>query len=133
MSTPEKYRAEVKVKGTAYQGPIPPPADLERYNAILPGAAERILAMAERQANHRQSLEKKVLDSDAFHALLGIICALIIALVGLGVAGYIIINGHDWAGAIIGGATLASMVSAFIYGSSKLRRERKEQTLPARQ
>lgn len=117
-------RAEIR------QAPLPHPSELERYEAILPGAAERIFSMAERQAVHRQAIEKKVIDSDAFHALAGIACGLAIGIFGLSVAGYCIYSGHDWAGAVIGGATLASMVGSFIYGSSKRRREGKEQ-LPA--
>jgi len=38
-------------------GPLPPPDDLQRYNAILPGAAERILAMAEKQLEARLLIE----------------------------------------------------------------------------
>lgn len=114
------------------QAPLPHPSELERYEAILPGAAERIVAMAERQALHRQALERKVIDSDARHALIGTVFGLVIGLFGLSVAGYCIYTGHDTAGAVIGGATLASMVGSFIYGSSKQRRERQEQTLPAR-
>lgn len=37
--------------------PLPSPDELKAYNVILPGAAERILAMAEKQANHRQETE----------------------------------------------------------------------------
>lgn len=39
------------------QGPLPQPGELERYEAIAPGAANRILAMAESQQKHRQALE----------------------------------------------------------------------------
>lgn len=38
----------VTVEGV-YKGPLPPPAMLADYEAALPGAAERILAMAERR------------------------------------------------------------------------------------
>ena len=125
MSKPRKIQQQsYQVQQTSFQGPLPKPSDFAQYETILPGAAERIISMAERQAVHRQAIEKKVIGSDALHALVGTACGLVIGLFGLGVAGYCIINGHDLAGAVIGGATLASMVSAFIYGSSKRRRER---------
>lgn len=130
---PGKYRQEVRIqKAEQFQGPLPRPSDFAQYEAILPGAAERIVAMAEKQAVHRQALEKKVIDSDALHALVGTVFGLVIGLFGLSVAGYCIYTGHDWAGAVIGGATLASMVGSFIYGSSKQRRERQEQSPPTR-
>jgi len=128
MNKPGKYRQELRIqKAEQFHGPLPRPSDFSQYEAILPGAAERIVAMAERQAVHRQGLEKKVIDSDALQALVGTVFGLVIGLFGLGVAGYCIINGHDWAGVGIGGATLVSMVSAFIYGSSQRRRESKGQ------
>ena len=50
----------------AYSGPLPSPEALEKYNQVLPGAAERILAMAENQGKHRQDIERKVIESNAF-------------------------------------------------------------------
>ena len=41
-----------------YSGPLPPPEMLVQYNGAFPGCAERIVAMAERQSQHRQDLEK---------------------------------------------------------------------------
>ena len=36
----------------AYSGPIPHPSILEQYNVIIPDAAEQILRMAEKNAQH---------------------------------------------------------------------------------
>jgi len=36
-----------------FAGPLPPPEFFAEYNRILPGSAERILAMAEREQAHR--------------------------------------------------------------------------------
>src|SRR5258708_6290391 len=41
-----------------YSGPLPPPEMLVGYNDAFPGCAERIVAMAERQSQHRQDMEK---------------------------------------------------------------------------
>ncbi len=98
-----KQHQEIRIqKAETFQGPLPKPSDFAQYDAVLPGAAERIIAMAEKQAIHRQSLERKVIDSDAFHALVGTISGLVIGLFGLGAAGFCIIKGHDWAGVGIG-------------------------------
>lgn len=44
---------------TAYSGPIPPPESLEKYEQVVPGSAERILAMAEKEQEHRHKTEDK--------------------------------------------------------------------------
>lgn len=49
----------------SYVGPLPPPGMLIQYNEAVPGAAERILAMAERQSAHRESMETVVVTAGA--------------------------------------------------------------------
>jgi uncharacterized membrane protein len=44
-----------------HQGPLPHPAVLKQYDDVVPGAAERIMRMAEQQAQHRQDLEAHVI------------------------------------------------------------------------
>lgn len=50
-----------RVEALAMQGPLPPPDILSGYDAIVPGAAERILAMAEKQNDHRIEMEQGLL------------------------------------------------------------------------
>ena len=59
--------ATLMTEFTALSGPLPPPEMLAQYEEILPGAAERILSMAERQAEHRQKMEQD--ESEAERAL----------------------------------------------------------------
>ncbi|MFQ7172706.1 MAG: DUF2335 domain-containing protein [Thomasclavelia ramosa] len=47
-----------EITSVSYSGPIPHPSDFEQYERVLPGAADRILTMAENQSAHRQTLEK---------------------------------------------------------------------------
>ncbi|MFI5089399.1 MAG: DUF2335 domain-containing protein [Terriglobales bacterium] len=49
--SPEEKRELVRVAAQVRfsAGPVPPPEALERYNQILPGAADRIMKMAESQ------------------------------------------------------------------------------------
>lgn len=61
-----------------FSGPIPPPDIIEKYERILPGAADRIITMAEQQATHRQAMEKKMIESESRDGLLGIIFAFFI-------------------------------------------------------
>ncbi len=110
----------------SFSGPIPPPDILMRYNDIVPGAAERIIKMAEEQSVHRKELEKKVIDSDISRSRWGQILGFFIAIVGLMVSGWISTYGNAVAGGFIGVGTLASLVGVFMYGSSIRSREREE-------
>ncbi len=109
-----------------HSGPLPPPSILEKYNHVVPGAAERIIKMAENQSAHRQQLEKIVIGSDARHSFLGVIFAFIIAMSFLAVAAYSINLGHTVAGTLIGTGGLTGLVSVFIYGTKSRRKEREE-------
>ena len=65
---------------TSFEGPIPPPQVLQQYNSIVPGAAERILLMAEKQSDHRMDLEKRVVYSNVKKSYVGMGLATVIAL-----------------------------------------------------
>jgi Predicted membrane protein (DUF2335) len=45
----------------SFAGPLPPPALLAEYEQALPGLAERIVAMAENEGNHRRAMEKRLI------------------------------------------------------------------------
>ena len=56
--SPEEKRAEAilaAVEISRFSGPLPHPEDLAKYEQVLPGAADRIISMAEQQAAHRQA------------------------------------------------------------------------------
>ena len=109
--------------------PLPHPSELEAYEAVLQGAAERIFAMTESQSSHRQKMEFKALSIEGRNSLMGIITGGIIGIFGLLVAGYCISSGHDAAGGTIGSASLASLVGTFIYGTRQRRIEREQKYL----
>ena len=70
MSKPSKPQAvrqaqQVQVSHqTIRQGPLPAPEDLQRYDQLLPGAAERIIKMAEMEQQHRHVQESKAISSE---------------------------------------------------------------------
>jgi uncharacterized membrane protein len=109
--------------------PLPLPSELQAYEAILPGAADRIFIMVESQSSHRQGLEKRALSIEDRNSLLGIIAGWFIGVLGLLVAGFCIYTGHDVAGGTIGGVSLASLVGTFIYGTRERRIEREQKYL----
>ena len=109
--------------------PLPLPSELAGYEEILPGAAERIFTMAEKQSNHRRQLEVTALSFEGRNSLLGIIAAWFLGTLGLLIGGICIYTGHDAAGAAIGGISLVSLVGTFIYGTRERRLEREQKNL----
>jgi len=111
-------------------GPLPAPEMLEHYQQILPNAAERIFVIFEKEAEHRHRFEMRELEERAKlqHRLLdlkswGQRFALITVLAGMATAAWALYLGHPAAASIIGGASLAAIVGAFLYS----RREAKYQ------
>jgi uncharacterized membrane protein len=108
----------------SFAGPIPPPKILEEYNRILPGAADRILAMAEKQAAHRQFLEQTVIKSDKWRSYLGLFLAFFVAVI-FGVGGiYLILKDHSADGLVAMLTPLTVLVGSFIYVDWSRRKER---------
>jgi len=107
-----------------HQGPLPPAESLAQYEKVAPGSAERIIAMAEQQAVHRQVMEKKVIDSDIANSRRGLIYGLIIGLTAVVGGCACVMTGHDVSGSIIGGTGLTGLVGVFVYGSRERRKER---------
>ncbi len=128
-SNPQTRNTPVKVTTATYteiSGPIPPPQVLQQYNNTVPGAAERIITMAEKQSNHRIYLEKRVVDSGIHKSYLGMILAAAIAIYGLYIAKEIAINGKEWAAAIVIALDLGGLISVAIYNGSVQRKEREK-------
>lgn len=115
------HKAEVRQE--IYQGPLPKAEELEKYNLVCPGAADRIITMAENQSVHRQSIEKAVIAINSRNSFLGIICATIISLCILAGGVYCILEGHDTAGGIIVSIDLVSLCAVFIYGTNSNRKK----------
>jgi uncharacterized membrane protein len=107
-----------------FSGPLPPPQILNQYNDAVANGAERIMAMAEKQSEHRRKLEATVLKTDSRNSLLGIVCAFVLGLVTVVTGAVVVVMGHTWPGTILGSAGLVGLVSAFIYGTRERRKER---------
>ena len=110
----------------SFSGPLPPPSHLELYEKILPGAAERILKMAEEQSAHRRSLETKVIHAGIASSNKGLIFGFIIGISGFVVVGYCASLGYQILAGVIGALDLASLVGVFVYGSNQQKMERIE-------
>jgi uncharacterized membrane protein len=124
-----KQGAALSVTRQSFSGPIPPPQILAQYDQIVPGAAERILKMAETQEVHRHGIEKKVIDSGISNSQRGMIFGFLIGMTAI-VSGAVV-AGMNGVAAVAGGAVistggLVSLVGVFVYGA-KIRKEEREE------
>lgn len=97
-------------------GPLPDPETLSEYSALIPDGANRIMQMAEKQLEHRMKMENKVVGGQMLQSNIGQILAFLIGIAALSAATFCIVQGHEWAGSIIGVGGLTGLVTAFIKG-----------------
>ena len=123
--------ADVTAIRASWRAPLPPPNALARYNDVLPGAAERILQMAERQQEQDHNaqmeaigIERTVVVSDARRAYLGLMAGFIISLLVIGGGIYLIATDHEWAGGVPIGINLTGLAGVFVSGSKARRDDR---------
>jgi len=98
-------------------GRLPSPEILLKYNSVIPGLADRIVAQAEKQTLHRIALEKKLLTSGIWKSFLGLVFGFLISSLGIGGGLWLTFVGLNVIGIIFSSATLVSLVMSFIYGS----------------
>lgn len=102
-----------------FSGPLPPPEFLEKYEAILPGLADRVVTMAENQSNHRMGSEKLYLMESLKQASRGQLFAFIIGMTGVIGSIYLLAIGITGAGIATLLLTLGSLVGVFFSGKKK--------------
>lgn len=109
-----------------YQGPLPLPHMLAQYDEVVPGAADRIITMAESQSKHRQKMESSVIAAGIRDSLLGLISAFLIGITTVVGGTICVLKGVSTGGTILSGSGLAALIGVFIYGSRQRRKERQE-------
>lgn len=114
------------------QGPLPHPSILGHYDQVLPGSAERLLRLVEKEADHRRALEKRQLTSQivdkAYIQAIGRKCVikqdqLVRVAPGApetGGGSYTALQGAELPGALIGSGGVIGLVTVFIYGRKRL-------------
>ena len=113
-----------QIRAEMFAGPLPPQDVLKRYNDVLPGAAERILTMAEDQGSHRRGLENRVIDNDISSSKRGSWFAFIIGITA--VVGSIVLLAMDKniAGFVTLITALGTLLGVFIHASRQRKKER---------
>ena len=113
---PAVTKTEVTAQRTSFSGPIPHPEILKGYNEIIPGAAERVLVMAENEAKHQREMEATALRTARAEVRLGQWLGFGIGIAVLGTSIAALFLGSPWVAGILGGTTIVGLVSVFVIG-----------------
>lgn len=107
---------EIIQTSSSYSGPLPHPSHFSEYNKILPGSANRILSMAEKEQNHRHTISSNNTKSDIKNAKKGMIFAFILFLIGT-VGGLVLTAlGKNTGGLVSFLSTLGIGAGLFVFG-----------------
>lgn len=98
----------------SHSGPLPVSSEFGRYEAVLPGSADRILSMAEREQTHRQSLEVMVVRRQVELNSRGQLFALVALVAMLGLVALIAYWGHPKEATTLGGIIIVGVVALFL-------------------
>jgi len=109
-----------------YSGPIPPAAQFAQYEHVCPGAADRLLKMAEGQQSHRQHLEAAVVGGNLQAQTRGAWFAFILALGVLSLGGWLIVQGQVSIGLWLILTDVLALAGVFFTGRWLQSRERKQ-------
>jgi uncharacterized membrane protein len=130
--SPQAVSMTLAAFAAIYSGPLPPADQIRAYEEVLPGSADRILAMAERQQDHRHSLERVAVDEAASRSRWGLRLGFVIAVLVVGVGAAAIFTGHALAGFAVIVAQAAILAGVFVYGRIEQRKERVEKDAQTR-
>ena len=120
-SNPQKIQrgnsVQIHAEQTIRSGPIPAPEELIRYNTACPDAADRIIKMAELQAEHRQDIEKTVINAQCRNSLAGIIASVLVSIAVIFCGTYCIVQGYNITGGVLIGGDLATLTGIYLHGT----------------
>ncbi len=103
--------------------PFPEPDEVARYEQILPGFTERILALTERESDHRIDQETVRTDATISLAKRGQLLAFVVVMTIVGVSAAAVLTGHSLVGfagiLVAAGAIISAFVAPRIFQSTK--------------
>jgi uncharacterized membrane protein len=117
MAQRRKITFEQTVEATT--GPLPDPAVLKAYDQVLPGAAHRIIAMAEDEQRHQHGMQNSVIRSDCLGTRLGQIFAFAIGMAGMVIGGILIYADKTVSGLSSFFVPLATLAGIYFFESRR--------------
>lgn len=128
LSLLSSERKELRQVSSQFSGPIPPPELLEGYENIVPGAADRIIRMTERQIDHRTNIESLIVKGDNRRADRGLTFAFMLGILCIVVAATLAYLGQPNVAIVIIVVLFGTGTTTYIYGTNVRKQERKNKT-----
>ena len=107
---------------TALSGGKPPqtPEDMEAWEKLVPGSANKLFDEYICQLQHRRKLDR----ADMVLSFYGPALGFVIVLAFLGVAGWLISSGFGIEGTVLGSVDIASLAAVFAIGKQRSETQR---------
>ena len=126
--SPSNNRKGVLVNRTiqtsqSFIGPIPPSNEFAKYEEILPGAADRLLTMAEKEQSNRHEFQNNLSKNSFYLQKRGQTFGFCIAVIGLIGGAYLLSTGSVIAGSVFGAIGLSPLVKTFVSSDNKKKEE----------
>jgi uncharacterized membrane protein len=112
-------QGQLAVSHTTTDAPLLPVEQIERLQKILPHRVEWVFEQTQIESEHRRQEVRRVNTLIFVERISGLLFALLVAVLGLGIAAYLAVQGKEFTASVIGGATLVGLVAAFIGGKQK--------------
>lgn len=98
-----------------FSGPLPPPAYLEHYERVLPGAAERIFDWSEQEQRQRHDFENFLAKSVTRQQERGQIFAFLIGIGALALAAFMVYAQHPGYAIVTTITAIGTLIGAVVY------------------
>ena len=108
-----------------YQGPLPHPDMLAKFETLYPGASKLLFEQFQDQGKHRMEIEKKVIEANIRSARLGQWMGYSLCMVALVGGGVLVCFGIRTEGLIAAVAGLTALVTVFLTGKFNGQKELK--------
>ncbi len=107
---------QIVTTAIAFQGPLPPPEMLEHYGKLIPNGPERMMALLEKQTDHRIAMETKLVNGRVSVTRTGQWMAFVLSVFFGSTAAFLGINGHEWLAGTIATTTIIGLAVVFVLG-----------------
>lgn len=110
---PKRSVHQVAVHQQSWQGPLPSPDMLAKFDHVVPGSAERIIRMAEQEGEHSREVQMRAVRATVRIQHIGQVMAFVLCLGALYCAYQLAMNGHDWVAATLVASGLVGLAAVF--------------------
>ena len=103
---------------------------LEHYGKIIPNGPERLMALLEKQTDHRIAMETKLVNGRVAVTQTGQWMAFGLSIFFGSTAAYLGINGHEWLAGTIATTTIIGLAVVFVLGKEPGQKQPQQEAEP---